>query len=442
MAFKELSKLQIQDYPTKLIVFIFILLASITCFGQEKDALNYIKDHAVVIDTNTDDLKDIALLKDELATKRIVGMGEATHGTHEFQALKFSVFKFLVTEMHYKLFGLEAGFAESLVVNDYILYGKGNAKQAIRGMHYWMWSNKDFLKMIEWMRTYNSDKPMEQRIRFYGFDMQLDGYAIQFITSSLKKLDSVYFNTHFSAFPNQHIAYVKFTDSKKDSTQVLLNSVKTYINDQEDNLLKLFSKDELAYLKHSLVLLQQCFDLNTDHTNMMIASLQKRDKYMAENVEWILNFEGPKSKVMLWAHNGHISKSNRMFGDNMGSELAKVYKDHYYSIGFDFNKGSFKAADLKAQNNKIFTVGDAYKGSSSRILSAVPIPAFFIDIDEAVESGSAAKTLFTQKLRMRSIGLNFDSKNEAMFYTSGELYNMYDGLIFVNDTTGIIGLDQ
>jgi erythromycin esterase len=426
----------------KLIVFISIVLASINCFGQDKNALKYINDYAVVIDTNINDLKDIDLLKDEFVTKRIIGMGEATHGTHEFQVTKFRVFKYLVTEMHFKIFGLEAGFAECLQVNDYILYGKGNVKQAIRGMRYWMWSNRDFLRMIEWMRCYNADKPMEQKIKFYGFDMQLDAAALQLITESLKKLDIGYFNAHFNTFPNLHIAYTKFTNSKKDSTQAQLSEIKSYIDSQESNLFKYFTKNEVAYLKHSLLLLQQCVDLNINSDNGMVASMQKRDKYMAENIEWILNFEGPENKIMLWAHNSHISKANVPFGVNMGSALAKVYKDEYYAIGFDFNRGAFKALDLNARNNQVFTVSDAYKGSSSRILSTISIPEFFIDIDKAVTSGSAAEAFFTKKLKMRSIGLNFDIKNESGFYISGALYNMYDSLIFVNETTSIIGLDQ
>jgi erythromycin esterase len=426
----------------KLITIITALLISTTCFSQEKDALNYIKDHAVVIDTNNDDLKDIALLKNAFAERRIIAMGEATHGTHEFQATKFKVFRYLVTEMHFKVFGLEAGFAESLKVNDYILYGKGDPKQAIRGMRYWMWNTKDFLKMVEWMRTYNIDKPIDQKIKFYGFDMQMDAAAIKLITSNLKKLDSTYFNVHFSAFPGLRISYVRLTDAKKDSVKTLLTELNSYINNQEVDLLKLFSENEVAYLKHSLTILQQCFDLNDNTDSNMVTSLQKRDKCMAENVEWMLNFEGPDSKVMLWTHDGHINKANASFGDNMGMTLAKAYGKQYYCIGFDFNRGSFKAEDLIAKDLKTFTVDDAYKGSTSRILSAVPIPEFFIDIDSAVISGSVAKGFFTQQLRMRSVGSNFDSKKELGYYTTGALYNMYDGLIFVNDTKSTVELDQ
>jgi len=116
----------------RLLAFIFLLSTTITCFAQDKNVLNYIKDHAIVIDTNLNDLKDIALLKDELDSKRIIGVGKATHGTHEFHVAKFRIFKYLVTELHYKIFGLEAGFAESLQVNNYILNGNSDPRPAIR----------------------------------------------------------------------------------------------------------------------------------------------------------------------------------------------------------------------------------------------------------------------------------------------------------------------
>jgi hypothetical protein len=34
-----------------------------------------------------------AKIKDEFGAKRIVSVGEATHGAHEFQAIKFKIFQ-------------------------------------------------------------------------------------------------------------------------------------------------------------------------------------------------------------------------------------------------------------------------------------------------------------------------------------------------------------
>jgi len=56
------------------------------------------------------------------------------------------------------------------------------------------------------MRVYNAGKPDEEKIKFYGFDMQLDAAGIQLITNCLKKLDRNYFCIHFNNFPNLHVS--------------------------------------------------------------------------------------------------------------------------------------------------------------------------------------------------------------------------------------------
>src|SRR5471030_3003404 len=113
-----------------LIIFACCFLIQHYSFAQNTDAVKYIKDNAIVIDTNSnsENLKDLSYLKSTLEGKRVIGMGEATHGTEQFQTTKFRVLKYLVTQMNYKLFGIEANFTECRRVNDYVLYGKGDAK--------------------------------------------------------------------------------------------------------------------------------------------------------------------------------------------------------------------------------------------------------------------------------------------------------------------------
>ncbi len=427
-------------------VFIIFLLTGNLCFGQQDDVLAYLKTNAVLIDTNSKNLQDLSALNKVFEGRRIIGMGEATHGTQEFQANKFLFLKYLVTKLNYKLFGIEANFTECRRVNDYIFYGKGDAKTAIDGMYFWTWNTTEVLKMVEWMRSYNVNKTDDQKIKFYGFDMQYDVYAIQEITEKLKRLDSVYFNANYSQLA--HVDTVKGLYSpsvkrKRDSiVSGLIDPLKAYVNSQENNLLKIYSKEEVAYTKRDIRLLEQYLDENrTDTKNRKVSrsASKKRDKYMAENIEWILEHEGPESKIMLWAHNYHVSKNEGInTNKTMGSYLKKLYKDQYYVIGFDFNKGSFRAVDTKSYKLKIFTVPEAKDGFSSYFFSKLNIPEFFIDIEKTVRTNSPAKIFFTKSITQRLIGATFNMDREKETYIKDPLYDYYDGLIFVNETTATI----
>jgi len=57
---------------------------------------------------------------DKLADKKIVGLGEATHGTSEFFKAKFKIFKYLVEHHNYKVFAFEADVGESIYINQAI----------------------------------------------------------------------------------------------------------------------------------------------------------------------------------------------------------------------------------------------------------------------------------------------------------------------------------
>src|SRR5215831_9958869 len=66
---------------------------------------------------------DLQPLKQILNEVTVVGLGETTHGTREFFQLKHRLVEFLVKEMNFGSFALEASSAACQAINDYILYG-------------------------------------------------------------------------------------------------------------------------------------------------------------------------------------------------------------------------------------------------------------------------------------------------------------------------------
>src|SRR5262249_51430263 len=59
---------------------------------------------------------------------------------------------------------------EAYRLNEYVLEGKGDPAQLLRGMYFWTWDTEEVLAMIRWMRAFNQSG--KGRVQFTGFDMQ------------------------------------------------------------------------------------------------------------------------------------------------------------------------------------------------------------------------------------------------------------------------------
>jgi erythromycin esterase len=116
--------------------------------------------------------RDLRPLDRMIGHARVLGVGEATHSSHDFFALKDRLFRHLVEEKGFRTFALEAPWSTGLRLDAYVVHGKGDPRRIMREEfqrgHLW-WNNTDYLRLIEWMRAYNVRHP-EDPVRFMGDD--------------------------------------------------------------------------------------------------------------------------------------------------------------------------------------------------------------------------------------------------------------------------------
>ena len=142
-------------------------------------------DQAVLAGNGFDDLQP---LKKVLDGVRLVGLGEATHGTREFFQFKHRLLEFLAKEMGFTVFAIEASYAACLKINEYVLYGQGDPAAALAGQGFWTWDTEEVAAMIEWMRQYNLGQSAERKLKFYGYDVQVVDLAIKLVREYMAKV--------------------------------------------------------------------------------------------------------------------------------------------------------------------------------------------------------------------------------------------------------------
>jgi erythromycin esterase-like protein len=158
-----------------------------------------------------------------------------------------------------------------------------------------------------------------------------------------------------------------------------------------------------------------------------------RDRSMAENVKWILE-QSPNAKIVLWAHNGHVSTGGMGSYESMGASLRKMFGSQMVVFGFAFNEGSFQAISQEKRVLKDFTVPPAPTGSLDATLSAAKIPLFALDLRQAPPSGPVAAWL-AEAHKTRSIGALYPEDQPYAFMADLKLPQSFDVVLFVEKPT-------
>lgn len=371
----------------------------------------------------------------------IVGMGEATHGTHEFFTLKRRFFQLLATRHHYRTFALEATLGGALFLNDYVTEGTGNLDSLLQKIDFWMYRSGEMKEFIEWMRGYNAGKPRAQQLTFYGLDMQSVQRPAEYLAARVNATNLPSKDT-FSRLLRQLADQLEAAGVSQGKTADAGAVDRLLaIQEQLDRWLKK-AAPELGRFYPALKIQQ----LNLCMLNLRQAilginsSTGYRDSCMALNVQHIRALE--QGRMMLWAHNVHIGKQDpavdyRFVQKPLGEHLDRHFGAAYYPIGFVFNKGRFTAISVEKGGSQPvyggaqqFRVPTLLKGGLAHVLSRTGIPAFFIPLDQG------SHPLFSTVQKTYLVGAVYSKKHAsyAIYFTPDR---MFRGLIFVDTTTGI-----
>ena len=117
---------------------------------------------------------DYDFLLDLIGDAKVVLLGEASHGTHEFYRERARITQRLLEEKNFTAVAVEADWPDAYRVNRWVrCVGKDpNARAALDDFQRfprWMWRNTDVLAFVGWLRHYNEGRSPERRAGFMGW---------------------------------------------------------------------------------------------------------------------------------------------------------------------------------------------------------------------------------------------------------------------------------
>ncbi len=303
------------------------------------------------IGTNPIPSKDLSFFKDAVGDSKIVGLGESTHGTSEFFSLKHKLLQYAVTELGFRVFVLEDHFMAGEDINAFVTNGTGTLREAIKGI-FATWNTAEVHKMIQWIRNYNQAHA-DDLIYFVGVDIQEVTRPIDSLLYFIKRQDSLYFEKtelelkelrevgarHYMI--QDTLVRMSWIDKSESIYTTLLANKEKWLQTATSNA----EKTQIEYGVQYANIVQQYFK-----EIYSFGSALYRDEAMAENISWYFEKIHPNKKMIVWAHDSHVSRgdhdgifTNLNNGVTMGSFLSKKYKNNYKSFGLATYQGNYLA---------------------------------------------------------------------------------------------------
>jgi erythromycin esterase len=391
---------------------------------------------------------DLHSLKRIFQDVRIIGLGEATHGTLEFFVFKHRLLEFLVKEMDVRVLAIETGYSSVAQINDYVMGKSVEGAQALASQRFWPFKTTEMLFMLDWMRSYNANVPAKRRVKVVGFDIHYNDPGKQKILAFLKRVAPERLAATEALFTidiEKSLETAFFTRSEKERADLLAKLVDAraryvellgFLTLNEVRFTNQTSVAEFNQIRESAHVLAQLADASAQP--LEVADGPLRDYYMAENIKRIVDAEPKGTRVVVWSHNLHISAGQESEKyPYMGFHLRRFFGDAYYSIGFSFNQGSFQARDFDPKANrelKQFTVGPAPEGSIDWYLARVGIKNYFVDFRHSRKNETVTRWL-TMPRPIRTIGLYYNAQAEKNYFIPTKLTPEFDGIVFFNEST-------
>lgn len=337
----------------RLLLGLILLVLGILLFRFGKQKLEEMQAH-----------REIPGLREEMkplsanhipANVSVLAIGEAVHGSREFQALKLSVLREMVEKQGYTAFALEADYSECADINRYLQSGEGKPEELVQKFSFPIYHTKEMAALLGWIQDWNRTAPEEKKVRFYGFDMQnpetgyafLKQYSLAHGLATEAEFDAVLKN----------ILTPPYSLSPESAGQaiVFLDGLRAKAGDAD------MRDADARDFRMELTTVRQAMEswTSTEESNTL------RDRDMAENVEAIRKIEAEigSGKIVISAHDGHIERVNPIY-TSMGVLLAQNFGNDYYAIGTDV---------WKVRDN-IKSMGEA-KRSMQTFVSCDPLAA-------------------------------------------------------------------
>ena len=392
-------------------------------------------------------------LLDRIGDARVVLLGEASHGTADFYRMRARITRALIERKGFTVIGLEADWPDAGRVDRYVrhLPPPPTSSPALARFPTWMWRNAEFGELVEWLRTWNAaqDDP-DTRVKLVGLDLYSLFESIQSVLVYLDQVDpataAIARERYGCLLPwrGEPAVYGRLAVSGRyrscesqaveTLTDLLARRLEYVAKDGE----RFFDASQNAHLVAAA---------ERYYREMYYGSVESwnlRDSHMFDTLGRVLDFSGPESRAVIWAHNSHIGDASAtelgwMGEHNIGQLCREQYGPGAYLIGFGTDHGTVAAASDWGGPMERMRVRPAHPGSYESLCHQTGVPAFFLALRYPARD-EVREELAVRRLE-RAIGVVYRPDTELQsHYFEAELPRQFDEYCWFDETSAVTAL--
>jgi erythromycin esterase-like protein len=390
---------------------------------------------------------DFDVLLDRVGTARVVMLGEASHGTHEYYHWRAQLTQRLIEEAAFSFVAVEGDWPDCDRVDRSVRLEEGApedpraALATFERWPTWMWANDEVADFCQWLRWHNAQADPEVRAGFHGLDVYSLWESLREILVYLREHDP-------EQVPAALAAYQCFEPYAEDAQLYALATrfvAAGCENEVVDLLVRLRSRAQEGGGPERFRAWQNAEVVAgaERYYRAMVRggrdSWNVRDRHMDATLARLLDHYGPESKAVVWAHNTHAgdARATDMGGRgevNIG-QLARERHgaDDVVLVGFGSHHGTVVAGDGWGAPMEEMAVPPAREAALEGVLhTAAPARSLLVfPRDDRPD-------LLTDTLDHRAIGVVYHPERDRWSnYVPTVLGDRYDAFCWFDETRAV-----
>ncbi len=412
---------------------------------------------------------DLDPLMERIGSARIVLLGEATHGTHEYYTWRTEITRRLVAEKGFSFVAVEGDWPDCEQVDRAVTLTPGTpadpreALAAYERWPTWMWANEEVADLVGWLRSWNADRNAPDRVGFHGLDVYSLWDSLRAIVDYLREHEPSAVEAAVRAFrcfepygedPQEYAQATRWVPETCEHAVIdILHRLRDHAEQPGDGNShgEAAGRDEGAAgdegaARDAAFVARQNAEVAVGAERYYRAmvrggptSWNVRDTHMVDTLARLLEHYGKGSKAVVWEHNTHVGDARYTpMADrglvNVGQLVRERYgEDDVVIVGFGSAQGTVVAGDFWGAPHEVMAMPRARRGSLEALLVGAGLEsALFVH-----PRGDQPEWL-SDVLDHRAIGVVYNPAYDySRNYVPTILGRRYDAFCFVAQTQAL-----